>query len=494
MAENKTERWQLGSGTWHRDRQSGKWRLVSTANGTAVNDRLSTEDVAHMIGAMRDASRGQWFPPDFSYSPETGDRLEGTVASAGSTWVPPHGAAALSDLTRPLTRGLRQTPLPLTLARSNNRVEPATGEDRRLPALAPGEYRFLVHRFDAALPTLVAAELEHGHILVLLPESNTWMGLEHPADKALPESHMNFRGWRMEVVEGSLSATLYLPTVHGLAVITPSLIALSYAVEYVGEGPAVGGPVAWAGGVWLPVLGANNCINLVGKSRGATPPMVVPTGFSSPKNGFEAPVFDALHVIWPSDEGQLILRMHQNRVKYAEWLGWPDGLTPAFSLGCPYFSPSGSFWQVCRAGPNQPLEYVQMGQRDARRIPVAEPRLGTGHVSYMKKQRLAGDPWREPDSVIDSASSDVVVPLIESQVDRVAVGMRIDAPQGILARLDSDEESRAVLQSQAENQRAVPFGTLRTARPWLASLFVYDAHLWVYHPQLSQALGWKLAQ
>lgn len=121
------------------------------------------------------------------------------------------------------------------------------------------------------------------------------------------------------------------------------------------------------------------------------------------------------------------------------------------------------------------------------------PLLGTGHISYRKAQRIEGDPWRELPQAFDGASSKMVVPLIESAVEHAVVGLRIDAPQGAFALLESDTEThRAVLQLQADNHADVLFGTLEVTRPWLASLFIYDAHLWVYHPELPQALGWKL--
>jgi hypothetical protein len=51
-----------------------------------------------MTGAMRDAAEGQWFPPEFTYSPRTGTKLQVTVAPFDSTWVPPYGAVPLVDL------------------------------------------------------------------------------------------------------------------------------------------------------------------------------------------------------------------------------------------------------------------------------------------------------------------------------------------------------------------------------------------------------------
>jgi hypothetical protein len=491
--EEQTEAWQLRSGTWYRDPKSERWRLATTPNGTVANAKLSTQDIGRMIRAKRDASSGQWFPSDFDYSPQTGTRLHVTITCLDSPWVPPFGASALSDISSPLGRGLRQTPARLTLAHPNGGSDPASDADRTLPALPPGQYRFLVHKFDVASPILMAIEPEHGELLVFLPESKTWIPLERPTGAFLAEGLKNSRGWRMEVVEGARCATLYFPTARGLAAVTPTLIGLSYAVRNFGAGPALGGPVAWAGQVWLPVLGKKGVVNLVGKPRAAAKPIVLPTSAPTPKKGFEAPVFDPLHVIWPSEEGQLILRLDQNGKKETDWIAWPDGLRPTFSLGCPYLSRSGSFWQLCLRGQSESLEYVQMGKLGPERAAIDAPRLGTGHISYRKAQRIEGDPWRQPEHVSDEGSSAIVVPLIESEVEHAVVGLKIDAQQELLALLESDKErQRAVLQVQADNRADVPFGTLSVTMPWLASLFVYDAHLWVYHPELSQPLGWKL--
>jgi hypothetical protein len=484
--EEQTESWQLRSGTWYRNPDSETWHLAASPHGMPVNAKLSNPDVRRMVGARRDASTGHWFPSDFNYSPRTGAPLHDTVTCMDPPWVPPFGASALSGITRPLAGGLRQTRARLTLARPNGRLDP----ERTLPALPPGQYRFLVHKLDVASSTLVAIEPEQGNLLALLPDSKVWVPLERSAGRSLAQGLKNFRAWRMEVIEGVRGATLYLPTVSGLAVVTPTLVGLSYAVEYFGEGPALGGPVAWAGEVWLPVLGKNGAVNLVGKSPGAAEPIVLPTSVPAPKNGYEAPVFDPLQVIWPSEEGQLIVRLDQAGKKKAEWIAWPEGLRPTFSLGCPLLF--GFFWQQCWRGQNESLEYVHMGKLFPERAAIDAPRLCTGHISYKNEQRIEGDPWMQPKQVHGGPSSRIVVPLIESELERAVVGLRIDAPRGVLALLESKDRQLAVLQLQAEHRADVLFGTLDVARPWLASLFVYDAHLWVYHPDLAQALGWKL--
>jgi len=490
---DQTECWQLGSGRWMRDLKLDQWRLATTSSGTAVNDRIPAQDVARMVGGMRDESAGEWFPPEFTYSPRTGTPLQVTVAPFETTWVPPYGAAPLSDLGQPLAGGLRQTSMPLIVRASDSRVDLASGAHATLPALPPGRFQFLVHRLDVASPVLVAIDPVQGALLVLLPESKQWIALEHPNSPGLA-GLQNLRGWRMEVVEGALSATLYFPTSRGLAAVTPTLVGLSYRAEYSGEGAAIGGPVAWANRIWLPLLNKNGAVDLVGKSRGAGSPITLPTTAPTAAAGFEAPVFDPLQVIWPSEEGQLVLRLDTSGKEQADWIPWPAGLTPRFSAGCPHRSRSGAFWQLCSRGGDGGFEFVQMGKAPAESVAVDAPRLTTGTTSYRNQHRSAADPREQPAHVEGAPSAEVVVPLIESTHRGAVIGLRIAAPHGDLALLESDGARQlAVLQLEAQDLAEVlAFGALSVTRPWLATLFVHDGHLWVHHPELAQPLGWRL--
>ncbi|OYU73449.1 MAG: hypothetical protein CFE45_37290, partial [Burkholderiales bacterium PBB5] len=223
----------------------------------------------------------------------------------------------------------------MRLARVEARLA-AGSVDRTLPALDSANYRFAVHHFDVACPLLMAIDPGRGRLLVLLPESQAWVALDKGARLQL--GCPNARGWRMELAGMPERATLYLPTTRGLAAVTPALLRLSYTVEYFGDGPAIGGPVAWAGDVWLPVQGRDHCVHLVGKPLGPAGPVVLSTRIPVPPNGFEAPVFDAFHVNWPCDQGQLILGVDTKGGKRVDWVPWPDALAPVFALGCPYRS------------------------------------------------------------------------------------------------------------------------------------------------------------
>jgi len=118
--QEQLEPWELHSGKWLRDRVSETWRLAATVDGTAVDARLAARDVARLVGASCEPARGEWFPPEFNYSHRTGAPLSVSLPRLDPPWVPPFGAWEQPGAQLP-ARGLRQTLLPLALAREHER-------------------------------------------------------------------------------------------------------------------------------------------------------------------------------------------------------------------------------------------------------------------------------------------------------------------------------------------------------------------------------------
>jgi hypothetical protein len=493
LVQEQTESWELRSGTWLRDLASETWRLAAR-DGTAVDRRLPPQDVARLVGAHLEPARGTWFPPEFRYSQSSGAPLRVTIPTVDFPWVPPFGAPAL-PAAKPLARGSRQTPRPLALARADERSADGL-PDRTLPPLPPGQYRFVVDKVGLACPLLMAMEVQRGELLVLLPESECWMPLRRAAGEAWGHKLRNPRGWRMELVHAGGRATLYVPSCDGLAALTPEAIGLRHAVEHAGDGEAMGGPVAWGDAIWLPVLREGHGVELLRQPlHGTGDTSVLQTPALAPRDGFEAPVFDDVHVTWPCDEGQLVLRNDPQGRPTCAWIPWPAGTRPLFTLGWPCHTAAGSFVQLCRTGADGGFAYVQMASEAPRVTPVDVPRLCTGRGCYRGASWIDGDPWTAAPPPTDDDAAAIVAPLLESAVDGAVVGLRMAAPGGLLAVLDSaDEPCRAVLQVEAPGHAPVPFGTLDVKSPWLASLFVHEGHLWVTHPELPRAHGWKLGR
>ncbi|MEJ7932621.1 hypothetical protein WG922_21835 [Ramlibacter sp. AN1015] len=482
------EPWELSSGTWFRDRTSETWRLAVASDGTVVDPRLSSHDVARLIGASRECDSGQWFPPEFGYSQQSGKRLSMLMPKLDSPWAPPFGASELGH-ARPRGRGLRQTLLPLTLA-CTQEERSISQPERTLPPLPPGQYRFVVSKFGISSPTLVAAEPRRGRLFALLPESRNWLALQRWSGAAWGQKLLNPRGWRMELVQNRGPAVAYCPSACGVASVSPNAVGAGYAVEHVGDGPALGGPVARGHEVWAPLLAAPDLVQLIGVPVAATGTIVLPTQSPVPQRGFEAPVFDDSQANWPCDEGQLVLRLEDND-RRCEWIKWPDGRSPLFALGCPYLAATGTFWQLCRRTADSGFEYVEMASSTPAIVPIHSLRLSTGRACYHAALRIDGDPWQAGPGV-DHRSPELVAPLLESVHDGAVIGLRMNAPEGAMALLQSHAPCHAILQWEVPGRPAVPFGSLHVRRPWLALLFVYDNHLWVHHPELAQVVGWKL--
>ena len=117
--EEQFEPWELGSGTWLRDRVSEEWRLVATRAGAVVNPGVPAQDVACLVEARHDPASGEWFPPEFKYSLHTGAPLRATIPTLESSWVPPFGESALLG-AESLARGLKRTPVSLSLAHAHD--------------------------------------------------------------------------------------------------------------------------------------------------------------------------------------------------------------------------------------------------------------------------------------------------------------------------------------------------------------------------------------
>ncbi|MBK0391046.1 hypothetical protein [Ramlibacter algicola] len=491
--QEQTESWELRSGTWLRDLASETWRLAAR-DGTAVDGRLPPQDVARLVGAHLEPAGSGWFPPEFRYSQRTGAPLRVTIPTVDFPWVPPFGASAL-PAAKPLARGSRQTPRPLALARAGERSAEAL-PDRTLPPLPPGHYRFVVDKFGLACPLVMAIEPQRGELLLLLPESERWMPLRRAAGDAWGQKLRNPRGWRMELVHAGGRGTLYAPSADGLAAITPDPVGLRHSVEHAGEGAALGGPVAWGDAIWLPVLREGHGVELVRHPvHGTAGSMLVPTPALAPRDGFEAPVFDDLHVNWPCDEGQLVLRHDALGRPQCAWIPWPAGTRPLFALGWPSHTAAGSFVQLCRTGGDGGFAFVQMAKDGPQVTPADGPRLCTGRGCYRGTAWIDGHPWSAAPPATGDEATAVVAPLLESAVDGAVVGLRMDAPGGLPALLQAaNEPCLAVLQVEAPGHAPVAFGALDVRSPWLASPFVHEGHLWIAHPDLPRARGWKLGR
>ena len=502
--EAQAEEWELASGVWQRGGDSGGWVPVARADGTRLADRLSPSERLTLIRtattAQGSAGGPIHFPAEFVFSPETGERLMPAPTSASAPWIPPCGAHPVrSRSSQSLdARGLRQTAFEITVTqrlRSGSQPKRSATDDpdRNIPAPPLGQFEFAVGRFGTDVDVLVAIEPEKGALLVWLPIGKRWEPLSHDGGGFLAETSVQAAQWSAELLQDGAHAILCLPTTAGLAIVRPDCLALSFSVSYLGSGAAFGAPVLWGGEAWAPLRDASGAIAVIAVSSSGQLLRTQLSSIQAPEAAFGAPVCDAQQLIWPSTDGQLVVRKGPDGSVQCNWVAWPANVSPAFSFGCPYLSATGRLWQLCwsRRG-DESYAYVQMGRSGAEVMPTSSPALCTGRRSYKMATRLRGDPWLDPSDTNDASSNDVVIPILESTKHGAALGMVVEAEGGVASLLESKDRQRAVVQIQSDNSADTRFQTLIVPMPWRARAFVADGCLWIYHPDLPAIMGTEL--
>lgn len=107
--------WLLNSGNWTAQAASSGYVLQRTSLGLESSS-LSAADLQKLFASVQSDSEPQaLFPPEFRFSPYTGEALAAAGLATPSIWVGPFGSAAASERGLRTARGLRQSVAPLKL-------------------------------------------------------------------------------------------------------------------------------------------------------------------------------------------------------------------------------------------------------------------------------------------------------------------------------------------------------------------------------------------
>jgi hypothetical protein len=485
--------WPLESGTWIADEQGVGFVPVRGAHGQMISSLLTREDLFALLQpAFAGGAPHAIYPPEFKFCPVTGKALQrAQQVSAGIPWVPPFGAAPLAARVSRAARGLRQAAMAIKLSRQGERRADAD-PDVMLGLPPPGDYEYFSIPAGGSVAVLLALDPAKGLIYMLLPASRRWELLEHAGGGSLAESRCERAAWRCEVAVGGLTSLIFLPTESGLACLIPDATSLSFAVTYVGGGPAIGAPLQFGEQVWAPIRLADGCIRFVGASaKGEAAAQVdLPLG-SLALGTLHAPLADGRTALWLCDAGQLLLRKQASGTLVASFQPWPASVQPSFEFGCPYLSRDGSLWQLCFDTQQDSYVYLQLGVDRPERVPALAPRLCSGSFNFRFATKFKSEPWLEPAHGDDGGSDEVVLPLLESTVSAAVLGLKLATTAGLADVMRSGERMRAVLVLDDASSQ-IAFHTIAVAEPWRLRVFVHDGLLWAYHPLLSRLDGWTL--
>lgn len=483
--------WPLASGRWQAPPAPGAdYALVTTALGHAC--ALSAADLRAAFGI---AQGEVLYPPEFLYSPDSGQPRDPRPA-AGVAWVPPNGAPALVAERAALPfQGLRRS---AALSRWDGLAgrSAQADADARIAPPPPGRHEFFSTRAGTSAHVLLALEPDQGRLFARMPASGRWHELAGTQGQGLAPSGLQRAAWRCELAEGASGSRLLLPTSAGLARVTVDVAALCFELDVFGELPAAGGPMRLADAVWLPLRAEDGRLRLLGVDAKGTPTLLELPAAMAPADDLRTPVSTAQGLVWPCASGRLqLLRSARGEVR-AGFLPWPTGLTPCFDFGCPYLSDEGDLWQLCQDEATGHYVYLRLdgGEGEPARAEVDTPRTCSGRATFRAAGRDRFPPWRLAEHADDSRGSQVLLPLLESEEQGAVLGLRMPAADGLSSLFGSDEGVSCTLLLDDPHTTEHEFATLAMRQPWRTRLFIHDGLLWAYHPELRHIDGWRLAR
>jgi len=490
--KEKDGEWLLPSGTWAQSEEA--FALVETACGRLVSAQASVLDIADLLGAtFDDATPSQFYPPEFSCSPSTGELLGKPPAHATVGWAPPFGNAPMNAGGPSEARGLRRTHHALELRDIKaRRAETDPGDNMEPPP--PGEYQFFSVPFSSVAASLIAMDPTKGTLFGWLPASHSWQPMDGAGDALLDECHLPHHSWRAEIakpVDGPANM-LFVPTQTGLACITPDVASLSYDVVHVGNAPAIGSPIAFDNRIWVPLQAEGGtikfiCVETDGNLSGE---VTLEIAVSAADMGL--PVSYGRVAVWVCNAGQFRLQKQNDGGVSASFTPWPNHVNPRFDFGSPYLASDGALWQFCFNAVTDCYVWVRVDRAQLEIADTTTLRLCSGTVNFRVAMKTKAPPWEEPEHTDDTASNEFVIPLLESSVSDAVIGLRLASDTGIAKTFESKERIPYTLCFDS-NDSEVRFFSGNAPEPWRIRLFIHSGMLWAYHSRARRIHGWKLA-
>lgn len=487
--------WVLASSVWKQPTGTSMWMPCTAPGGRSFSDRLTAKERTSLIRTSFSSVHGSGgvrvFPLEFAYSPDTGERLAQQPSLPSQPWSPPFGGIGWGQSASDI-RGLRQATLAITARSRLMQRRPSDEPGHVLPCPPPGQYEFVVGRYGADVDVLLAIDPSNGGLFAWLAEGRRWEALDHDDGGVLADTHYDAAQWDMEFFQEGADSTLFVSTSAGLALVRPNVISLSYSVLYLGEGPAIGPPRRWGDRIWVPIRNAEGRIMLLSCSLDGAALETFATPIPAPERSLGAAVCDARKVMWPSEDGQLVVTKGVDGKPQPAWIAWPSLTRPAFSFGCPYLSTMGQFWQLCWSQKEESYVYVLLGREQPEVMHTNAPAFCSGRRGYKMATAMHGDLWEDPLDASHASSTEVVIPLVESVSGDVLLGLVAEAGEGVTALLESNERHRVVLLAATDSGGDARFLSIVVSRPWRVRTFFFDGVLWVYHPELRSLPGTQL--
>lgn len=482
--------WQLGDEVWE---QTGTKFLLKSVRDQNMQD-WDREFVSAHLGARKCSSEctgreiASRYPSAFNFCPNCGKQLS-EICGYLHTWLPPFGNNP-GRQKKPL--GLRLTESSLMLAQG---ISERSKAEVVLPLPRGGRFQFLVAPLGTKASALIALDLQDGLVFARTGASRDGWSELRPVGDDFTGWSAPAQSWAAVAENIDSSNRLWVPTDHGLCELTIDLLGLKYRASYF-DGKCLGAPTCLARHVLIPCLERRNgrivllCIPMTNDDVLRSETIEVGGALSVVPRIFQSVAGASKRAFWEAEEGHLLVGTLPRGGFSADLIEWPEGRKPWFALGAPYCDRIGALWRQCRASDGR-ISYVKLG-KEAEEWPADGPRFCTGGLSFRQGAVIpeSSKPWDEV-LVETSDQGRVAIPIVEHDMGDVAVCAEVDESGDIEAMLRSaaKQKGRYCLRGNTH----CDFLNFELARPWEARVFVWNGYLFLYHEDMDQLQGWRLA-
>lgn len=528
--------WQFKNESWEQDDDAQTFNLVSLHG-----NEIATEPVAPLtllVGAKRHkiansaCSKGI-FPSEFDYCPYCGDSLVAHKNRESSPWIPPYGRGTGLKI---LPNELDSSTFAETADSAGNTVKPRGlygGLSLPLPAIN-GRFSFCSILFGAEKRLLLALQRDTGKISVYQPDTQKWRDLDGmTGEDDLPE-------WSWAIATDAAESGLAIPGKNGPAWVTVDWVTGKLAIDR-GEGCSIGGIAKLGNFIFAPVLRDNTFVLLLRAGNdgtwsecGACDQAV---DFASQLYGeanlsadLGMPVIDEIRniVYWPCRNGYIrVIAANFASEHVWEFRPWETDEHPAkalIELGPPYRKTGArsGFWQLCedfdptsRGGIVYKIFKLDGDEHADVEILEYGQFVSTGQACFSWQH----DCWKGVDEINSLAreQEELRYPLLQFGDKGLTLLAKVQPWQGredidfltdvlhgnkvlmpvlirlVIENMNTPEIALYVerMSNTHDDKRGSLFRMGITQIPEI-SVFIYDAHLYVYFPEENKCLGWPL--
>jgi len=522
--------WRFKNESWEQDDDAQTFNLVSL-----YGNNIAAQPVAPLtllVGAKRHKSANSAcsegiFPSEFDYCPYCGDALEVHEDREASPWIPPYG------------RGTGLKILPNELDPSIFVKDPAKpkglygGVSLPLPAMN-GHFSFCSILFGAKKRLLLALQRDIGKISIYQPDTQKWHDLDGvTGEDGLPE-------WSWAIATDAAESGLAIPGKNGPSWVTVDWITGKSKIDR-GEGRSIGGAARLGNFIFAPVLRDNIFVLLLRARNDETwsecgvcdQTADLASRLYDEANlsvGLGIPVIDETRniIYWPCRNGYIRVAAANSASEHVwEFRPWETDEHPAkalIELGPPYRKTGArsGFWQLCEdfdpiSRDGIVYKIFKLDGDEQVDVEVLEygQFVSTGQACFSWQH----DCWKGVDTINSLAreQEELRYPLLQFGDKGLALLAKVQPWQGredidlltdvlysnkvpmpVLVRLvieDMDTPEIALHVAKISNTHDDKRGSLfrmgMTQIPEI-SVFIYDAHLYIYFPEENKCLGWPL--